>query len=116
MAAIARVVAALMVIGCDFAEAHDDGRYANSPLKSWFESLRSKQGVPCCAAADGMTISDVDWDTENGHYRVRLDGEWITVPDDRVVIEGNKVGRAMVWPQYLNGKAVIRCFMPGTMT
>jgi hypothetical protein len=31
--------------------AHDDGRYANSPLKSWFEGLRSKDGIQCCADA-----------------------------------------------------------------
>lgn len=30
------------------APARDDGRYANSPLKSWFESLSSEFG-PCCS-------------------------------------------------------------------
>jgi hypothetical protein len=40
-------------------------------------------------------------------------GQWIEVPDDRVVTEANRAGRPMVWPQYLNGNAVIRCFMPG---
>jgi hypothetical protein len=105
-----------LVLGLGFAQARDDGRYANSPLKSWFESLHSKKGVQCCANADGMVLSDVDWDTKDGHYRVHLDGQWIEVPDDRVVTEANRTGRPMVWPQYLNGNAVIRCFMPGSMT
>lgn len=29
-----------------------DGRYANSPLKSWFDQLKSGNG-PCCSNADG---------------------------------------------------------------
>ena len=96
--------------------ARDDGRYANSPLKPWFDSLRSKAGGACCSNADGMALSDVDWDMREGHYRVRLDGEWIDVPDDAVVTEPNRAGRTMVWPYYVNGHALIRCFLPGTMT
>jgi hypothetical protein len=46
----------------------DDGRYANSPLKPWFDNLGSKKGL-CCSFADGFSISDVDWDTLNGHYQ-----------------------------------------------
>ncbi|TMJ54002.1 MAG: hypothetical protein E6G85_06410 [Alphaproteobacteria bacterium] len=115
MLAIIRMFAALMVLGLAVAQARDDGRYANSPLKSWFESLHSKNGLQCCADADGMVLADVDWDTKDGHYRVRLDGEWIAVPDDRVITEANRTGRPMVWPQYVNGNPVIRCFMPGSM-
>ena len=115
MLAIIRMFAALMVLGLAVAQARDDGRYANSPLKSWFESLHSKNGLQCCADADGMVLADVDWDTKDGHYRVRFDGEWIVVPDDRVITEANRTGRPMVWPQYVNGNPVIRCFMPGSM-
>ena len=63
------------------AVARDDGRYAGSPLKSWFDSLRSGKG-PCCSDADGSAVADVDWESKDGHYRVRLEGEWIDVPDD----------------------------------
>ncbi|MGA8960062.1 MAG: hypothetical protein WB475_07610, partial [Pseudolabrys sp.] len=28
-----------------------DGKYANSPLSQWFESLASRRG-PCCSVAD----------------------------------------------------------------
>jgi hypothetical protein len=116
MLAILRVFAAFVLLTSCFAHAHDDGRYANSPMKPWFESLRNKNGIQCCDVADGMALSDVDWDTQNGHYRVRLDGQWLVVPDDRVVTQPNRVGRPIVWPQYLNGEPIVRCFMPGTMT
>jgi hypothetical protein len=116
MSEIARVITVLMLLGMCAAHARDDGRYANSPLKPWFESLQNKDGVQCCAVADGMALSDVDWDTQNGHYRVRIDGQWVSVPDDRVVIQPNRLGRPMVWPQYIDGHPIVRCFMPGTMT
>ena len=95
--------------------ARDDGRYANSPLKQWFDSLKSGKG-PCCSDADGSTVSDVDWESKGGRYRVRIEGEWHEVPEDAVVTEPNRVGRTMVWPikGYLG--LSIRCFMPGSMT
>jgi len=97
-------------------EARDpDGRYANSPLKQWFDSLRSGKG-PCCSDADGSAVSDVDWESKSGHYRVRIDGEWYDVPDDAVITEPNRVGRTMVWPVRGYQGLTIRCFMPGSMT
>jgi hypothetical protein len=103
------------------AAARDlDGRYANSPLKGWFDSLRSGKG-PCCSDADGTALADVDWEAKGGHYRVRIEGQWWDVPDDAVIKEPNRVGRTMVWPVYISpmGGPVridIRCFMPGSMT
>ena len=94
--------------------ARDDGRHANSPLKPWFDQLASGNGL-CCSFADGFKVDDVDWDTQDGHYRVRLNGNWIVVPDNAVVTEPNKYGRAVVWP-YMSkdGNTQIRCFMPGS--
>jgi hypothetical protein len=114
---LALVLASIGVaLGTVAVQARDDGRYANSPLKAWFDSLRSKGGGACCSDADGVAISDVDWDTKDGHYRVRLDGEWVVVPTDAVITEPNRAGRTMVWPYYVQGHPVIRCFLPGTMT
>ncbi len=94
-------------------QTRDDGRYANSPLKSWFDRLASGTG-PCCSFADGFKVEDVDWDTHDGHYRVRLHGEWIVVPDNAVVTEPNKYGPAVVWPYMSSdGTMQIRCFLPG---
>jgi hypothetical protein len=97
--------------------ARDDGRYAgsNPELKTWFDSLKSGKG-PCCSDADGTALSDVDWESRGGHYRVRFDGVWVDVPDDAVITVPNRVGRTMVWPMYHDGKMTPRCFMPGSMT
>ncbi len=93
--------------------AHDDGRYANSPLKQWFDQLASGKGL-CCSFADGVSVENVDWDTQDGRYRVRIKGQWFVVPDSAVVTEPNKFGPAVVWPyQAEDGTTQIRCFLPG---
>src|SRR3954452_3426054 len=106
------ILAALLI---GKATARDDGRYANSPLKPWFDSLRSGKGL-CCSDADGFAVSDPDWESKSGHYRVRIDNEWVDVPDDAVITEPNRVGRTMVWPVKGTLGISIRCFMPGSMT
>jgi hypothetical protein len=75
--------------------ARDDGRFANSPLKPWFDRLASGNGL-CCSFADGFSVQDVDWDTQDGHYRVRIYGQWYVVPDPAVVTEPNRFGPAVV--------------------
>jgi hypothetical protein len=96
--------------------ARDDGRFANSPLKPWFDRLASGKGL-CCSFADGFSVQDVDWDTQDGHYRVRIYGQWLVVPDDAVVTEPNRFGPAVVWPYNdRDGNTQIRCFMPGAGT
>jgi hypothetical protein len=97
------------------AVARDDGRYAGSPLKPWFDSLKSGKG-PCCSDADGSAVADVDWESKDGHYRVRLEGQWIDVPEDAVITEPNRAGRTMVWPVKDSLGISIRCFLPGSMT
>jgi hypothetical protein len=108
--------ALLLALASHLGHARDfDGRYANSPLKQWFDSLRSGKG-PCCSDADGSALADIDWESKGGHYRVRLDGEWIDVPDEAVITEPNRIGRTMVWPLRGYLGLTIRCFMPGSMT
>jgi hypothetical protein len=106
------------------APARDlDGRYAvgDPALHQWFNKLASGKGL-CCSFADGARVEDVDWDTARDadgtlRYRVRLDGQWIDVPDAAVVTEPNKFGPAVVWPyQDIEGKTQIRCFIPGAGT
>lgn len=96
-----------------FALAGDNPAYLNSPLHAWFDRLASGKGL-CCSFADGVSIQDVDWDTTtDGHYRVRLNNQWIVVPPAAVVTEANRFGPAVVWPyQDANGATQIRCFLP----
>jgi hypothetical protein len=97
------------------AFGRDDGQYGSSPLKSWFESLQSEFGK-CCTDADGYIVSDVDWESNRGRYRVRIDNEWVIVPDGAVITQPNLIGRTMVWRHYIDGHPRVRCFMPGSMT
>lgn len=107
----------LSALTSDLGKARDRGQFANAnpELKAWFDGLKSGKG-PCCSDADGTAISDADWQSGGGHYRVRIEGEWLDVPDEAVITEPNRVGRTMVWPirGYLG--LTIRCFMPGSMT
>ena len=56
-----------------------------------------------------------------GRYRVFVQGEWIVVPDDALILSPNKFGKAIVWiwPQEvvewgMPDSSFIRCFMPGS--
>lgn len=107
-------IAALLALPI-VSHARDNGQYANSKLKSWFDKLQSKNG-PCCSDADGSVVQDPDWDSKDGHYRVRIDGDWIDVPDEAVITEPNLFGQTMVWPTRYLGRINIRCFIPGSLS
>ncbi|WP_338311508.1 hypothetical protein [Bradyrhizobium sp. TM239] len=127
----ARLAGALVLVAlaAPFGHARDRGQFVNTnaDLKAWFDGLRSGKG-PCCSDADGSALSDTDWDSKDGHYRVRLprygsrlEGQpqelvWVDVPEEAVISEPNRVGRTMVWPIYGYMGVSIRCFMPGSMT
>ena len=113
---LSNVVIAAVISACSAGgtSARDDGRYEGSPLKSWFDHLKSQRGL-CCSNADGVAVSDPDWESKDGHFRVKLGGEWIDVPDDAVITEPNLAGRTMVWPNISPVGTSIRCFLPGTM-
>ena len=66
---LAAFTVCLTILVPDQLVARDDGRFANSPLKPWFDRLASGRGL-CCSFADGFSVQDVDWDTQDGHYRV----------------------------------------------
>ena len=100
------------------SEARDRGQFSKSTpeMKKWFDGLKSEIGS-CCSDADGTALSDVDWESKNGKYRVRLNGQWIDVPDNALIRVPNLIGRTIVWPMpQIEGDTIkIRCFMPGTM-
>jgi hypothetical protein len=101
--------------------AHDHDR---PELDDWYQGLRAGpdgKGTPCCEGGEASHLSDPDWKSENGHYSVRLEGEWVKVPDDAVVQGPNRDGRALVWTyqQWTSPSSlhrVVRCFIPGSMT
>ena len=105
----------VLTIAGAVVQARDDGSYAHSPLTPWFDGLKSGKGL-CFSDADGFSVSDPDWESKDGHYRVRVDIEWVDVPDDAVITEPNRYGRTMVWPTKGTLGTSIRCFMPGSMT
>ena len=61
--------------------------------------------------------------TSDNHYQVRLEGQWVDVPDDAVLEVPNKYGRAVVWYSKSwrstvtgqEGGFYIRCFLPGEL-
>jgi hypothetical protein len=98
--------------------AFDNGQYTDVPdnIRSWFKSVRSPKGVPCCDIADGHRTT---WKAdETGRYWVPINGEWVQVPEGAVVYNaGNPLGEAVVWYIPLNdgieNGVLIRCFVPG---
>ncbi len=111
--AILLLVVAIVLLVVGQVQAHD------GPLGPWFRSLKSGKG-PCCSYTDGLTLTDVDWESKNGHYRVFVEKQWVDVPDEAVIKEPNLAGHTIVWPVYHSiGNAPmiieIRCFIAGSM-
>lgn len=120
---LAGLVAIVILVGLMVkARAHD---HEHPELDDWYLSLKSKEGHPCCEGPgkDATHLSEIDWDTKDGHYRVRIEGRWFVVPDEAVITEPNRDGRAIVWgyPMTSYGEDGsrhmidynIRCFTPG---
>ena len=102
---LALVCALLFLLPLSIARARDDGRYAQSPLKPWFDSLRTARGY-CCSEADGLPT---EYEMHDGSYWVPIDGTLTRVPDDAVITQPNLAGRAFLW---LTIDRQIRCFIP----
>jgi hypothetical protein len=97
------------------------GKWVGNPLEPWFQSLKNKVGLVCCAGADGHPLDEGEWDMKGNSYRVSIEGKWTTVPDDALILGPNKFGKAIVWlwPQEVSAwggsaTSLIRCFIPGS--
>ncbi|WP_245309519.1 hypothetical protein [Bradyrhizobium retamae] len=111
---IVSLILLLLALSIHPIRAHDHGRPG---LDGWYSGLKSGKG-PCCdgPGVDAMHLSDVDWESKDGRYRVRIEGEWVDVPDDAVLKQANRDGHTLVWPTWQDGKRAVRCFIPGIMT
>ena len=119
------ICAAFVAVGilsfATVSQARDDGRYrhASREIKAWIERLTDREGTSCCETADGVRPKQVEWDIRGNHYRVKVDGEWLTVPDSAVIRGRNRLGHAVVWVYYELDlerdvqDTHIRCFLPG---
>jgi len=77
-------------VACDFCDQDRHYQRGEVPVPPL-----SGKGL-CCSFADGQTVADPDWESKDGHYRVRIDNNWIDVPDDALITEPNRLGRTMV--------------------
>jgi hypothetical protein len=109
------LLSVLGILAASSVMAHD---HDHPELDAWYRSLSSPVGGFCCDGSDALSILDPDWETTadpENPYRVKFEGEWLTVRKGAVVSSPNKAGVAKVWP--VKGgrgeKTDIRCFLPG---
>jgi hypothetical protein len=104
------------------SHARDRGQYTqvSRDIKAWIERLTDRDGTSCCETADGVRPKEVEWDISGNHYRVKVDGKWLIVPDSAVIKGPNRLGHAVVWLYYNyeleadeSESTQIRCFLPG---
>ncbi len=91
--------------------AHDPKR---PELNQWFQGLHSGGGQLCCDGSDAKVVDD--WETADGHYKIRIQGQWVVVPDYAVINSPNRDGRALVWWGTNGFIIIVRCFIPAAMT
>jgi hypothetical protein len=82
-------VVALLVGLSTLTFARDDGRYANDPLKYWFDNLTSSNGK-CCSSLTALRSATLIGTRKT--VITALHGEWINVPNSSVVTEPNRYG------------------------
>jgi len=105
--------------GVAISQDRDNGKYSqvSQEIKTWFKHLTNKSCDPCCDSADGL-LPDA-WEIGPKHYRVKIYGEWLIVPNHAVINDPNRLGHAVVWlePSWTLGESegsdAVRCFLPG---
>ena len=113
------VVAVLLILLLAWSYAYPrdpQHQYDSSPNHEWVKSLHSPRGDWCCDITDGHAVLDADWDSKDGHYRVRVEGQWVDVPDSAVIAEPNRLGQTIVWLTHVSGVPIVTCFLPGALT
>ena len=112
---------ALLLAAAVILVRNPTSKWAGNALQSWFESLRNKAGLYCCAEADSHPLDEGESDIKNDSYLVFLPGKWTVGPDEALILGPNKFGKAIVWvwPHDAikwgeRGDNPIKCFIPGS--
>lgn len=122
------VYAVLVVIASLFALAAESviwraygapppGLVIDPQIGAWFRSLTNpSNGLYCCDWTDGHILADGDWRDYGPGYQVRIDGEWVTVPRESVLLgTSNPTGSAVAfWPPGQRGP--VFCFVLPAMS
>lgn len=85
---------------------------ADMSLAPWFQGLKQPgTGMSCCSIAD---CRQTDFRARGDHYEAMIDGQWRTIPPDKVLNRtDNPTGRAVVCYTPTLG---IMCFIRGPET
>ena len=97
----------------------DNGQYnsVDQSIRDWFKGLHNDRGGACCDWVDGRRVDDFDWECKNDEQcAVKIEGDWITVPEHAMLKATNRVGYAVVWVTREQGKPTIVCFLKGTLS
>lgn len=101
-----------LLLGCLACLARDDGRYANSPNKQWFNEQHNSVGQWCCNESDGHLYY--------GDYKINDDGsvtaEGHTIESYKVLKTANPMGAAVWWYIENDQGRTTFCFAPGTLS
>ena len=103
------------------AQADDTGHYrqVSTEIKAWTEALTNEVGIGCCTIESGLIPEEIEWDISANSYRVKVDGQWLFVPDEAIIKGPNRLGYAAVWfeidhdLEFEEYTVSIRCFLPG---
>jgi hypothetical protein len=86
----------------------------SAEMNEWVRGLHSPGGAWCCDDADGI---DPVWETSGDGYRVKFQGEWLTVQPTALISTPNRLGVARAWIGFTaDTKPYVRCFLPGPTT
>jgi hypothetical protein len=91
------ILAALILCAAVPASARDDGRYAGSPYKSWYESQHNAHGGYCCNEADGKDFYGDYTLTDDGGVEFDDGGQHYKLPPYMVLRGPNPTGHAVWW-------------------
>lgn len=123
-ATVAVVVIYVLATSSLIARTQFTAQYDSTPdhIRQWYKMQRAPSGVPCCDVADGYSV---EFDIRDGAYWVKIEGKWVTVPPEAVIVDSkNPTGGAVVWYVRTGGDPTapdptkdyfIRCFVPGAL-